>query len=210
MNNLTPDKNPEDHSTQRWYCIPRLITRIKNGYKQFWSHTLGKWIFTHRRVAEKMVGEPIPAGFEVHHINSNKMDNRAENLEVLPQEEHQALHSAERMVIDEHSAGWAEFPGKVNKADNQITKKEVSSKPSGPVIATVVKTTSNVVPNSTPTYPKKPVVKNVPRVPGLKISSSISVPSRRCPRCGGRGYLWEYSYYMGGICFRCYGTGKYI
>jgi len=31
-----------------------------------------------------------------------------------------------------------------------------------------------------------------------------------CPRCGGRGYLPRFHYYMGGICFECGGEGVVI
>lgn len=29
----------------------------------------------------------------------------------------------------------------------------------------------------------------------------------RCPRCGGRGYIPEYAYIEGGVCFQCQGSG---
>ena len=31
----------------------------------------------------------------------------------------------------------------------------------------------------------------------------------KCPRCGGSGYLSEYSYISGGVCFKCNGSGDY-
>jgi hypothetical protein len=30
-----------------------------------------------------------------------------------------------------------------------------------------------------------------------------------CDRCNGTGYLPQYHYYMGGICFKCHGEGVY-
>jgi hypothetical protein len=30
----------------------------------------------------------------------------------------------------------------------------------------------------------------------------------RCHRCNGRGYIWEYRYYKGGLCFDCGGQGQ--
>ncbi|MDC2385297.1 hypothetical protein PO144_25225, partial [Bacteroides ovatus] len=30
-----------------------------------------------------------------------------------------------------------------------------------------------------------------------------------CDRCNGTGYLPQYRYFMGGICFKCHGEGVY-
>lgn len=60
----------------------------KNGYK-----TLRDGTFVHRYVAERTYG-PIPRGYEVHHINGDKEDNRPCNLAVLSKEEHRKIHSA--------------------------------------------------------------------------------------------------------------------
>ena len=69
-----------------------METRIYNGYKQF--NCGNGWVFTHRAVAKKVLGKNIPDGYEVHHVNGDKLDNRPENLVVLPREEHQKLHIA--------------------------------------------------------------------------------------------------------------------
>ena len=46
----------------------------------------------HRYVWEKEVGE-IPDGWDIHHKNEIKHDNRIENLECLPKSEHTRLYS---------------------------------------------------------------------------------------------------------------------
>jgi hypothetical protein len=46
--------------------------KIENGQES----TLGM----HRAIVERMLGKPIPGGYEVDHVNRNGLDNRRENL----------------------------------------------------------------------------------------------------------------------------------
>ena len=70
-----------------------LQTRVnKSGYAQFKDPRTGQWTLTHRRVAEKKVGGNIFAGYEVHHIDGNKTNNRPSNLTVVSQAKHRAIH----------------------------------------------------------------------------------------------------------------------
>jgi hypothetical protein len=64
--------------------------RINNGYKQYLSGN--GWAYTHRRVAEKQIGHAIPKGYEVHHKNAVKTDNRPANLAIFPKGVHQKIH----------------------------------------------------------------------------------------------------------------------
>lgn len=61
----------------------------KSGYKTY-KHN-GKNKLVHRRVYEKKYGK-IPKGYEIHHVNHNKLDNRVENLEALPKNVHREYH----------------------------------------------------------------------------------------------------------------------
>lgn len=45
----------------------------------------------HIAVWETFVGE-IPKGYDVHHINHNRQDNRLENLELIEHKEHSIIH----------------------------------------------------------------------------------------------------------------------
>lgn len=49
-----------------------------------------KNLFIHRIVADYFIGDIL--GKDIHHINGNPLDNRAENLQVLTKQEHKNKH----------------------------------------------------------------------------------------------------------------------
>jgi len=53
-----------------------------------------KYQLEHRLVVEADLGRPLRSDEEVHHLNGDKLDNRAENLEVLSPTDHQHRHGA--------------------------------------------------------------------------------------------------------------------
>lgn len=58
----------------------------------YFSLTTGARCLMHRYVWEKEIGK-IPDGYDIHHKNEQKWDNRIENLECLPKSEHTRLYS---------------------------------------------------------------------------------------------------------------------
>lgn len=58
----------------------------------YYSLTTNERMLMHRYVWEKERGK-IPLGYDIHHINENKADNRIENLECLSKSEHTRKYS---------------------------------------------------------------------------------------------------------------------
>jgi hypothetical protein len=47
-------------------------------------------------VAEKKLGGAIRPGYEVHHVDGNKNNNRASNLTVVSKAAHRAIHRTKK------------------------------------------------------------------------------------------------------------------
>lgn len=65
--------------------------RMFNGYKQYRGNS--GWQFTHRTVAARKIGSPVPDGYQVHHRNGIKTDNRPSNISVVPASVHRKIHN---------------------------------------------------------------------------------------------------------------------
>jgi len=66
----------------------------KSGYKVF--REKGKIVSVHKRVAEKKVGGKIYKGYEAHHKDENKNNNRPSNLAVIKRGFHKKIHAKKR------------------------------------------------------------------------------------------------------------------
>ena len=52
----------------------------------------------YRKIYENHYGIKIPDGFEIHHVNKDRNDNRIENLLLLPSRIHQSLHIVDNEI----------------------------------------------------------------------------------------------------------------
>jgi len=80
---------------------PRLGTGkgvIKNGYRYIFI-SKGKLKREHRLIWEKQKGE-IPFGYDIHHKNSNRLDNRIENLYIIKHGEYTSYHNTQRNKLN--------------------------------------------------------------------------------------------------------------
>ena len=74
-------------------------TKITNGY--IIRYDLGKNIFVHREIYEKFYNDKLTPNDVVHHINTNSLDNRPENLVKIGFKEHTQLHRDSEKILGE-------------------------------------------------------------------------------------------------------------
>ena len=165
-----------------YHLLNKTVTRIKNGYLQFFNKINRKWVWLHRFIAQIFYGKPIPKGYEVHHIDKNKLNNSPDNLVVISKEEHQRIHSYDRRKLKDS----LRFFNNVKKFDT-ISFERSST-------------------NNVRTYDFNGFYDHIYKT--VESNSYKNVNYKSCPRCFGTGYLPHYNHVQKGICFRCWGTGR--
>jgi len=63
---------------------------------------------------------PVPTGYEIHHINGNKLDNRRENLQLIIAKEHRQLHTPAPTIKKDLTV--APLPAEVEEAMEYIRR----------------------------------------------------------------------------------------
>jgi len=67
----------------------------KSGYQTF-KDSDGKTQSVHKRVVEKKMGGPVKKGYEVHHRDGNKNNNKPSNLTAIKKDVHRKGHAKKK------------------------------------------------------------------------------------------------------------------
>ncbi len=182
-----------------------LLVRYRNGYRQFYDWARCRWEFVHRRVIEKATGM-IPRGYEVHHIDGDKLNNRLSNLAILSRSAHRALH---RLWRSGKRRALAMMDGLRRTSSAPQSPPRQSPPPRSPVPAPSPSSASPAAGIASASLSHRPTIAALGALIASRAARSVALPSGDgcCPRCSGSGYLPEYSHHHGGVCFRCGGDG---
>ncbi len=204
---LEPNRSWRDRfdwlAPRRWMHRPR--TQLRNGYECQFDYATMRWQFTHRIVAEAALGRPIPAGYEVHHINGNKRDNSPSNLAVIPKDLHRQIHAAARAAAGANRS----YVNALVRAFHEL----------GGIRGDLINggASQPAAPAPSPARPSPPTASTSGRTLSASAAAILAGAlvsrggggSSGCPRCGGGGYLPQFSHVEGGVCFLCGGGGHY-
>lgn len=80
------------HKGRKGYHNKGGVQINKQGYICVWNTDKQKYELEHRIVMAKYIGRELTDKEDVHHINSDKTDNRIENLQLMSRSEHSRLH----------------------------------------------------------------------------------------------------------------------
>lgn len=120
--------------------LPRTRGKTKDGY--ILLQIAGRRIYEHRLIMEQHIGRQLTKKEHVHHLNGDKTDNRLENLSLMSQREHLAIHGHESKL------GQRKLPSEavekmIKLRGGDLTRLEIS-KIIGVCLWTVKKYTKNI------------------------------------------------------------------
>lgn len=102
-----------------------VLVRPKRG-----ANRSGAYQLEHIRVAERILGKPLPPGAVVHHVNGDKTDNRPSNLVICPDHAyHMLLHQRQRALEACGNPDWRRC--KFCKQHDAPGNLYISAKPGG-------------------------------------------------------------------------------
>lgn len=87
---------------------------------------VGEYIFQeHRLVMQKHLGRTLSPSEVIHHINGNTMDNRIENLQLMTQSEHCALHNRTKILTDKDREHLSEMSSGIKNGNHKLSEDDV-------------------------------------------------------------------------------------
>lgn len=89
------------------------------------KHIKGRYIDEHRYVMEQHLGRELLPDEVVHHINGDTLDNRIENLELMPRAEHSRKHMKEYHTQEVNDALSAKAKGRPNLYARKFSDSQV-------------------------------------------------------------------------------------
>lgn len=93
----------------------KFYKRADNNYWYSTTTINGKRVYMHKYVWE-FYNSPIEKGYEIHHIDLNRDNNKIENLELMSSIEHRALHAKLNKANEETVKKWR---GNLQKAQEK-------------------------------------------------------------------------------------------
>lgn len=106
----TPDKRRHKycshscHQQARWKEFDNPKVHVNGSYKRLTMK--GIKYYEHNAIWVSHNNMPIPEGCVVHHRNLNRLDNRIENLLLLPRSLHQTLHNMLQLTLNPQRKYW--------------------------------------------------------------------------------------------------------
>lgn len=100
--------------------------------------------YVHRMVWEAHVG-PIPAGWQIDHVNCIRTDNSLSNLEAVTRQENMRRAKEHGLIASGERHGWALHPEKVIRGEDHYLRKDPSRVKRGTAKGRVSKVTEQDV-----------------------------------------------------------------